>query len=399
MWRNTRKWLVLILILPTLSLISAGCLQTLYPKPGVVSPSTTQAPPEAPVAAQPDEYTLLAEAQKAQAKGQHASALSQYEAFLSRYPESTYRPSALVAVGQIRENLGRTNEAIAAYRELLVNYPNSRFRNQAALRLAELYLRNRQYDLAIPLIDQQIKTAADANQGAHWQLLSAKAQHGLGNRIGALKGFLAAYRQTIDPIDKNEARRGVRVTILAMDAEDLAQAKTGFPPGFPSDYLTYILAYRYYEQGRFEEARAQADEYLRTYPNNENASDAQALIRAMDGLGPPPKLAAITDFDKPGLGGLNPPQSPIQTGPPQMGGPSLDVACLLPLSDNQWSEFGQRVRKGLELAFNSYRSPESELPSQARSLRYQGRSGQDGAVRGGSRFLVQHRGCGGSSFK
>ena len=185
--------------------------------------------------------------------------------------------------------------------------------------------------------------------------------------------LIRVQQETPDANDRDQARRGIKAAIESMSPEELSQTQTLLGREYPGDYVTYVLAYRLYELGRIDEARAQAEYLLETYPSSPLGPDDRALLLAMDGQGPAPALEIEQDFQM-----VTPLEAipPTATALPQGPIPayeSMDVACVLPLSGGAAAKYGLKVKTGLDLAFKFYKPQTPGFRTQLVVLDSQGR--------------------------
>jgi ABC-type branched-subunit amino acid transport system substrate-binding protein/TolA-binding protein len=355
--KMTHYRLLLLISVTVVMILHAGCGvgQRIYPKkriPSTYPPATSQPEPARPSPAL--ERDLLRDAETAQLEGRDTEALAKYEEFLTAFPNSSRRAMALAATGQLREKLGQKKQAIAAYQDLVANHPRSPFSDEASRRLANLYLETGMYDRAAPLLGDMISQSTLPEEKARLQNLLARGYLGQGHPIGALELFRLAYQGTPDPVDKDEALRGMKASVQAMNPTQLLETQRLLGKEYPGPYASYVLAYRLFELGKTEEADTQLLFFIETFPDDDLLTDAEALRKAIQNEGAPPTLARVTDFD------LAPPvEGPLTT---EMKGPegplppyqSMDLACLLALSESRGAKFGQLIHVGLKLALDLY---------------------------------------------
>jgi len=335
--------------------LCTGCIEAVYPKKKVGITRPRQAPPREEKPIVPGEQELLRQAEEAHIQSRFPEALGKYQAFLKAYPRSSQADSVLAAMGQIRERLGQTHEAISAYQELLTKYPHSNFVDEARRRLASLFLKTGQYKPALGVLTDLLKRPTRVEENARLRILLGQAHLGLDNRGQAMEFFLTAYSETSDTADKDEAHRFIRSTIRKMTLDELTQAQTLYGLKYPGGYVAYILAYRYYQDGRMKDAASLVRFLIDNFPGHELLIDAQALGTAIEGKGPPPLLDLV------------PVPSPEEVTPEAAAErplyKSMDVACVLPLSGTRAAKYGQQVLTGLKLAFRAYESQTQDFRS------------------------------------
>jgi tetratricopeptide (TPR) repeat protein len=72
-------------------------------------------------------------------QGKFTEARTQFERFVSEYPESPFRVQALFGKASCLDALGKTPEALSAYKDLADRYPNDAAGRRAKLALIRLY--------------------------------------------------------------------------------------------------------------------------------------------------------------------------------------------------------------------------------------------------------------------
>ena len=347
-----QRAVTVFIILACLFLTVSCTLDQVYPKRRVGVPSGEPGP----VPGVASEHEMLNRAEQAHLQGQYNDSLKLYEDFMATYPYSDRGDSALAAIGQLRERLELKSGAVSAYQELLQRFPNSTFAEEARRRLAALYLEAGLYDRAAAMVGELLGRTTDPNEQSRLRLLLGKTYLAQGNRSGALDLFRRVFQETSDRADKNEAVLGLKASVETMNPDELNQAQTLMGLDYPGSYIAYVLAYRLYEAGDTAEAKGQLVYYLKNFPDDELRADAETLMAAIDGQGQPPTLVTVKDFlPKPDPGFLE--AGPESAQPiPERDYHSMDVACVLPLSEGPGASYGRQVLKGLELAFNTYQA-------------------------------------------
>lgn len=352
---DTKRTITLLTIVFLGLFIFSGCVGDLLKKKkvGVPQPGDYQKPQAGQEGL--SEADFLRRAEKAHRDGDKEEALAKYKAFLAGFPNSNRADSVLAAIGQIYESLGRNSEAIDAYQRLLLEHPQSRFSKEAGYRLAPLLINEGQYDEASRVIGNLLSKNPGKIEEARLRILLGRAQLGNGARSQALDIFLNAYNQTDDPVDKDEALKGVKASIAYMTIDELGQAQTEYSRDFPGGYVSYALAYKLFEKGETDKAKAHLDFFTENFSGHELVKDAFLLNAAIEGKGEAPKLTLADDFGPIKKAEITELTSLEPTGPvPDYN--AMDVACVLPLSDSSRTKYGQKVLAGLQLAFKTYKA-------------------------------------------
>lgn len=365
------KYLAASVVLFWLGLCCTGCLDAILPKKRVGGPTSGPGPAEQQKPATESEADRLREADRANREGRHAEALGKYEAFLKGFPDSAKADYVLITIGQLRETTGLQEKAIMAYRDLLKKYPNSKFANEAGFRLASLYLETGKPDAAAETASKMLAKTSKADDKARLRIILGRAYLAQGHRGQALDVLRKALRETSDPTDKIEAQRTAKAVVAAMTVEELTQAQSEVGQDFPGGYISYTLAYRLYQDGRDKEAKSQLDDYFQQFPRHELINEARVLRQSIQDKEAPPALTwtetleksprkptsssqeksadseSTASKEKPAESGIEPASGPYRT---------MDIACILPLSDAKQATYGKQVLKGLQIAFKNYKA-------------------------------------------
>ncbi|MBU2549919.1 MAG: penicillin-binding protein activator [Proteobacteria bacterium] len=372
-----KRTILVFFVLAALSMVLTGCVESIYPKKRVVvdrpQPERSAPPsqPEQPIAeaARPtlSEAEMVRQAEQAESRGKDQEALDGYEALLKAYPGTSAADSALAAIGQIQQRRKNDKAAIAAFQKLVDKYPASRFSDEARRRLGLLYIQTGLFKQAVPVLNKLLAKSYEPKEKARLRISLGRAHLGMGNHGQALEFFLKAYHETPDATDKDEANRLVKLTIHKMSMDELNQAQTEYVRDYPGGYVAYLLAYRYYRAGQLDRARSKAEIFIESFPGHAMEGNAQELLRAIEGQGPPPPL----EFpDETQAAAVSPPERKAEIEPPptkpaaelpEPAGPlpdysAMNIACLLPLSGSGAAQYGQQVLKGLQLAQQLYQA-------------------------------------------
>ncbi|MBW1709353.1 MAG: penicillin-binding protein activator [Deltaproteobacteria bacterium] len=305
-----------------------------------------------------EEKQLFNQAEKAHDQVLLPEALGKYQEFLETYPNSALNDQARFSIGQIRERLGQYELAVAAYQELLLKNPKSIFVPEAQYRFLVLLIKTNNYNEAIEIINSLLDQTTKPEELAWLYYLAGQAEAGRLDRGRALNYYNMAYNLTEDPSDKLDARSRILGILMSMPLQELIQTKAEYGQEFPAGYISYFTAYRSFRAGRVHEAQLELNEFSNTFPGHELTEQARLLQRAITNQGPPPPLVI------PGTRRTEKHPEPsgeeelTETINPASDFQSSDMACLMPLSGSA-SKYGQKVVKGLRLAFKLY-SPQTE---------------------------------------
>jgi branched-chain amino acid transport system substrate-binding protein len=351
-----------------------GCLGSIFPKRQVTGtrPVSTPGSPQMPSQA---EATMFQEAEQAQRAGQLDTAARKYEEFLKVYPNSRNASSALASLGQIHEKQGNKEKAADAYWELYSKYGGSPLAEEAGVRLAGLSVELGRYTQAQQVLAELLASETNPEEKARLRLLLAKSYLGNGNRGQALDLYKKALDETADSTDRAEAQLGMKAAVQTMPLEELPQAQTQFGSEFPGGYVSYALAYRLYEAGKVDEAKDQLEYFITNFPDHEMSKDAEKFKQAIADQQSPPKMQIAEGFSLAAATQGPGPDQPVMPEGPVGEYRTMDVACLLPLSQSNASKYGKRVLTGLQMAFKTYQAQTPGFKSNLVVLDTQGQTG------------------------
>ena len=358
-----------------------GCLGSILQKPRVTGtgPATTTGGGTVSTPSQAEE-TMFQDAERAQRAGDLDTAARKYQEFLKVYPTSRNAASALASVGQIAEKQGDKEKAADAYWTLFSRHSGSKLADEAGVRLANLSVELGRYSQAQQVLAELLASEKNPEAKARLRILLAKSYLGAGNRGQALDMYQKALAETSDPTDRSEAELGMKAAVQSMTMDELSQAQTQFGKEFPGGYISYALAYRLYEAGKTDEAKDQLEYFISTFPDHELAKDAEQFKQAIADQQKPPKMQIAEGFAL-----AAPTQGPTQEQPVISETPAgeyrtMDVACLLPLSQSNASKYGKQVLSGLQLAFKTYQSQTPGFKSKLVVMDTQGQTGKTGEL-------------------
>jgi len=124
---------------------------------------------------------------------ENARAFEYFKTILEKYPSSAYADRALYASADIHEYFGRKDEAIQFYSNVQEQFPTSPVRDDATWRLAWLYYRNGEFQIAQVMfrtLVAQSKNGGFATAAIYWQARIAE-------KLGDMEGAKQLYRQIV----------------------------------------------------------------------------------------------------------------------------------------------------------------------------------------------------------
>ena len=165
---------------------------------------------------------------------------------LADFPESEYRDDALYELGRAYERIGKNYEAVQQYQQIVSNYPGSSFYRNALLQLGLVNYNNGDFNKAL----EQYKEVAENYRGTP----EAEA---------ALSGIKNCY------VELNNVNAYFNYAKQFGNGADVSSTE--------QDELTYRAAERLYMDGNAN-AQQQLEQYLRRFPNGNNAVNAHFYL-------------------------------------------------------------------------------------------------------------------------
>ncbi|QHP79724.1 cell division protein CpoB [Pectobacterium odoriferum] len=90
-------------------------------------------------------------------KKQYDQAISAFQAFVKKYPDSTYQPNANYWLGQLNYNKGKKDDAAYYFANVVKNYPKSPKSSEALLKVGVIMQEKGQVDKAKAVYQQVVK--------------------------------------------------------------------------------------------------------------------------------------------------------------------------------------------------------------------------------------------------
>jgi branched-chain amino acid transport system substrate-binding protein len=301
--------LPLLFILAVVSaLIPAGCAPKLPPEP----------------AWETDARGLLDQADSLFSKKQYDQSAKTVESFFSRFPTSRYRDRALYLMGELRLTQRDYSKALTYYKQIIQDYPASSFIIQARFKLGQCYFELKEYDLAIPNLEDRSRISDPAQLRRIAEMLST-AYLAKKSYLAATKELTYLAETAQSEKQKSGYRDRVRETVEKNLTEDeLRTLSAG--PAYPADVAQLRLARLLIDQRQYRDAVTISKGFLEKFPSHQERTRGEMLLNEATS-----KLSA----------------------------PRYYLGTLLPQS-GQLAFFGDRVLKGIQLAVHTYNSQEPE---------------------------------------
>ncbi len=258
--------------------------------------------------------------------GLYDKALSRYNMFMHEFPSDPRVPEAILKRAQIYSEMENHSTARSEYQRLVDEYPDSPLVPSAVIGIMSSLYSEAEYD---ELVNRS---------GEYWPYLYgdhvAKLNILLGDAQTA-RGFPAlavdCYTRALKGsgyTEKDGIIEKIRTAAKQLSSSQIRSIldRTGDSPA--SGYLMFQLGQNNMDEEKYEDAINTLSEFIRIYPDHENAEDANRLIEKIDTI-------------------------PIYS--------RHTIGCLLPLSGS-YKNYGERALKGIQLALGSAGFRDSSSP-------------------------------------
>ena len=290
------------------ALVQMGCAPTLPPEPEWEKSARAQ----------------LEQAEALYAKRQYEQAARADEAFFALYPKSRSMDRALSLMGEIRLTQRNYRQALSYYKELVEKYPSSTLIIEAKYKLGICYFELKEYDLAVPNLEDRSKITDPAQLRRIAEMLSVSYVY-KKNYPFAVREYLYLVQNTTNEKQRAGYQDRIREIVEKNLTED--ELKTlGTGKAYPSDLALLRLAALQIEQRKFREAVSTSKDFLGRFPSHPEKTRGEMLLNEATA-----KLSA----------------------------PRYTLGALLPQSGPA-AFFGDRVLKGIQLAVHSYNLQDAE---------------------------------------
>jgi ABC-type branched-subunit amino acid transport system substrate-binding protein/predicted negative regulator of RcsB-dependent stress response len=242
-------------------------------------------------------------------------ALTLYRDYVSRYPDESSAPAALMRMGSIYTSQGDAVAARKAYGRIISDYPSSPLRAEAALENLNSLAREGHYQDVVAQSAEALKWMTLPVQRARVWTMKGDAQAALEERMKAVEAYTQALQQA-SPSDQEMIVPKLRSAILRLGSDDVRQLSQRTDHELPIDYLLFQAGMLFAREGRAQDALVLFNAFRERFPGHRNAQPAeQAMAEILRGI-------------------------PVER---------RQVGCLLPLSGS-YQGVGQRALRGIELA-------------------------------------------------
>ncbi len=286
----------------------------------------TGVPPSETLATDPT-AVLFQQGEQFMARGDVDNAVSRYSRYLSRYPQGSAAPLALLRIGDIYSRQELHEEAQAFYQRLVSEFPDSAPADQARLAIIDLLILQNRPGEAIALAEEMLRSEPELSmRRILWKRL-ARQYDRAGSPTDAASYAYLLY--TSGPEEERvQWERQLETVIEKLDPAGIEALWDRFDDIRIRPLLHYRYAVLQVVAENYDEALEVLTAFQKVYPGNPHAEEVDQIIETL--------------------------RQRLRFTPHTLG-------VLLPLS-GPYETYGQRALNGVELALSLAQSAEAAVP-------------------------------------
>jgi len=223
----------------------------------------------------PEEKSFFDQAKSAAASGNAEAAISAFEQFIFRFPNSGLLADVYFELGQLYSKRGEMKRAIETLKTILDRFSSHPRSDEARLHLSELYL------MLGELKEVMVLWADLPNQESSKMLIYeqvAQAYLDQNEFLEALQVLMKKKELIVDPV-ANAAVREAIISIVKekLPEKDLQATVKQFGSSFPADEALVRLIQIYDSRGDFYREEREIKRFVSAFPNHLFAGEAKQL--------------------------------------------------------------------------------------------------------------------------
>lgn len=210
---------------------------------------------------------------------QFAAAAQAYEDAAKRAPNSPEGRYAAYQFGHALRRSGQLDKAIDVFRGYVKKYPRSNNADYALFSVGLIRFQMQQYDAAINDFQKFIEAYPQSDMLPRAQYHIGDCYYNQGNYATAINEYKKVVDQFPTSPYAGNAVIGIQYCYESMGKGEAADSVTAAfvqknPLSGASEEITRMRGYKFFSGKRFADAVNEYENYLKTYPNTENAAEA-----------------------------------------------------------------------------------------------------------------------------
>ena len=266
-------------------------------------------------------------AQEAHEQGDLHTALGYYQVLVQNFPDSLYRPEALLNIGRIQHLMEEDAAALESFQQLMAAYPQTEAAAAAGVETMAVLYRLERYEEVITLYPELSATIKDASQ--LYRLYTIVADTRTAQQAWSEAFYFYALADNLAPASDRQglaAKMADTASLLQDDEIELLIGQITESPA--AGYLFFQLGLNKAGEGAYDDAVWHLTRFQEQFADHSNVPLAEDLVA---------QLSDKIGFDRYAIG------------------------CLLPLS-GPYQPFGARALDGIQMAFHDLQQIQAGLP-------------------------------------
>ncbi len=256
-------------------------------------------------------------AEKAFNSGELIKAMSLFDAFVKKYPESDVTDDAYFRMGEISLKNDDTDGALGYFQKILTDHVGSDLVLEARYRLSLAYFSKGEFNDAIQSLKGLLESPLDKRRKIAALATIADAHLNLANAMEALRWYEEAIKEMPEEaLEKKIKKRISTVFADRISPEELAMVPALFKEGYVAEYGAYMLIHAMVDDGNYEEAKLEITRFLSETSIDEMKTKGEDLLQVIE---------------------------------QRMDVAANTIGCILPLS-GPYAPYGKKVLQGVQLA-------------------------------------------------
>jgi len=283
-----------------------------------------------------EQNQLFSNAERLFERRAYAQSLELYNEYLTRFPEGSSAPLALMREASINIELKNSGVARKLWQYLIDRHPESVFIPEARIGILGTLYDEKAYSEVIREGERFLKNIPTYHPKV--RVLMGDAHLALRSPLKAIEAYSLAYQHAVSS-EKENIKRKLKATVASLSDADISSLTE------QSGYNSLLKGYLMYQSGlnclkaeKYEEAVKVLSEFVETLPDHELVSEAAPLIKR---FGKQPEIKPENKFAE-----QMPQTPPISPYVPQIRN---KIGCLLPMSGT-YSDYGAKALRGIEIA-------------------------------------------------
>lgn len=224
----------------------------------------------------PEEKSFFDQAKSASASGQAEAALSSFEQFVLKFPNSGLLPDVYLEMGQLYSKRGEMKRAIEALETILDRFSRHARADEARLHLSDLYLMLGELKEVMDLWSD-----LPGRESSKMLIYEQVAQAYLDQNefLEAIQVLMEKKELVVDPVANSAVREGI-ISIVKekLPEKELQTIVKQFGSSFPADEALVRLIRIYDSRGDFYREEREIKRFLAGFPNHLFTGEAKQLV-------------------------------------------------------------------------------------------------------------------------